>query len=60
MPPRHLPAVAPRNPATPPLAPLLADIIAGAVCAKDGHFINGLMDLHMGPLMLLGGWARVR
>ncbi|PSC70464.1 Methionine gamma-lyase isoform A [Micractinium conductrix] len=31
-----------------------SDIIAGAVCAADGNFINSLMDLHMGPLMLLG------
>ncbi len=30
-----------------------ADIIAGAVCA-DNEFILGLMDLHSGPLMLLG------
>lgn len=34
-----------------------ADIIAGAICARDGNFINRLMDLHTGPLMLLGeGW----
>lgn len=32
-----------------------ADIIGGAVCAADGNFVNSLMDLHMGPLMLLGG-----
>lgn len=31
-----------------------ADIIAGAVCARDGNFVNQLMDLHTGPLMLLG------
>lgn len=31
-----------------------SDIIAGAVCAADGNFINSLMDLRMGPLMLLG------
>jgi methionine-gamma-lyase len=30
------------------------DIIGGAVCAADGNFIQSLMDLHMGPLMLLG------
>lgn len=45
----------PRRPARPP-----ADIIGGAVVARDGHFINGLMDLHLGPFMLLGaraGWG---
>ncbi|KAI3426324.1 hypothetical protein D9Q98_008697 [Chlorella vulgaris] len=31
-----------------------SDIIAGAVCAADGQFINSLMDLKMGPLMLTG------
>lgn len=31
-----------------------SDIIGGAVCAADGNFVNSLMDLHMGPLMLLG------
>lgn len=31
-----------------------SDIIAGAICARDGNFINRLMDLHTGPLMLLG------
>lgn len=36
-----------------------ADIIGGAVCAADGIFINSLMDLHMGPLMLLGGCSLV-
>ena len=30
-----------------------SDIIAGAICGS-GRFIGGLMDLHMGPLMLLG------
>ena len=30
-----------------------SDIIAGAVCGSE-EFIGGLMDLHMGPLMLLG------
>ncbi|MGI9289205.1 MAG: aminotransferase class V-fold PLP-dependent enzyme [Pseudomonadales bacterium] len=30
-----------------------SDIIAGAICA-DTEFINQLMDLHMGALMLLG------
>lgn len=29
------------------------------MCAADGNFVNSLMDLHMGPLMLLGGWAAV-
>jgi hypothetical protein len=31
-----------------------ADIIAGAVCAADPAFISSLMDLHVGPFMLLG------
>ena len=30
-----------------------SDVIAGAVCGSDS-FIGQLMDLHMGPLMLLG------
>jgi methionine-gamma-lyase len=30
-----------------------SDIIAGAVCGST-DFIQGLMDLHMGPLMILG------
>ena len=30
-----------------------SDVIAGAICGTDS-FIGGLMDLHMGPLMLLG------
>ena len=30
-----------------------SDIIAGAVCGSE-EFIGALMDLHMGPLMLLG------
>ena len=30
-----------------------SDVIAGAVCGSK-EFIAGLMDLHMGPLMLLG------
>ncbi|MDH3304718.1 MAG: aminotransferase class I/II-fold pyridoxal phosphate-dependent enzyme [Gammaproteobacteria bacterium] len=30
-----------------------SDIIAGAICGS-GSYIGGLMDLHMGPLMLLG------
>jgi methionine-gamma-lyase len=30
-----------------------SDIIAGAVCA-NGDFVQGLMDLQLGPLMLLG------
>ena len=30
-----------------------SDLIAGAVCA-DEEFIGGLMDLHLGPLMVLG------
>jgi methionine-gamma-lyase len=30
-----------------------SDVIAGAVCASE-EFIGRLMDLHMGPLMLLG------
>jgi methionine-gamma-lyase len=30
-----------------------SDLIAGAICGTD-EFIGALMDLHMGPLMLLG------
>ena len=30
-----------------------SDVIAGAICGSE-TFIGGLMDLHMGPLMLLG------
>ena len=30
-----------------------SDIIAGAVCGT-GDFVQGLMDLHLGPLMILG------
>lgn len=26
------------------------------MCARDGRFINSLMDLHTGPFMLLGKW----
>jgi methionine-gamma-lyase len=31
----------------------MSDVIAGAVCGSD-EFIESLMDLHIGPLMLLG------
>jgi methionine-gamma-lyase len=31
----------------------MSDVIAGAVCGSNG-FIESLMDLHQGPLMLLG------
>jgi methionine-gamma-lyase len=31
----------------------MSDVIAGAVCGSD-EFIESLMDLHQGPLMLLG------
>lgn len=30
-----------------------SDIVAGAVCGSE-EFIGGLMDLHLGPLMILG------
>ena len=35
-----------------------SDIIGGAVCAADGDFVHALMDLRLGPLMLLGEGVR--